>query len=165
MNFEVIEVGGDSELSIICELAREIWPEVFDSMVPPEQVQFMLETGYTVEALQRARAAGEAFHLVYLDGEVTGYLALTNYGDGHGKLNKIYLRSNARGLGLGRKLLEFAVNWGRERNLEYMLLNVNQKNERALNAYKALGWTHYRDEIIDIGRGFICNDHIMRIDL
>lgn len=165
MTLEIIEITGEAEFPVIRDLAIEIWPEVFNSMVPPEQVQFMLETAYNVDALREARAGGEIFHLVWLDGSVVGYMALTDYGDGHGKLNKLYLRRTMRGLGLGRRMLEFAVDWGRKRGLQYLLLNVNRKNNRALQVYRSAGWNHFRDEIIDIGRGFICNDHVLKFEL
>lgn len=165
MNFRIVETADEEQLAVICDLAGEIWPEVFNPIVPPAQVEFMLCTTYTVEALRKARAGGESFHLAWLDGSIVGYLGLTDFGDGHGKLNKLYLRRAVRGLGLGRKMLEFAADWGRRRKLNYLLLNVNRENRHAIQLYRRAGWVHYRDEIIDIGQGFVCNDHVLKFDL
>jgi GNAT superfamily N-acetyltransferase len=165
MDFKIVRATGEDELAVIRDLAIEIWPEVFNSIVPPAQVDFMLSTAYNLEALRRAGAGGEHFHLAWLDGLIVGYLALTDFGDGHGKLNKIYLRKTVRGLGLGRKMLEFAVAWGRGRDLNYLVLNVNRRNVRALQVYREAGWVHFGDELIDIGQGFVCDDHILKFDL
>ncbi len=164
MNLEILEIG-DDQLPAIRELAIRIWPGVFNSMVPPAQVDYMLANHYNIEALKEARRKGEIFHLVKLDGQVIGYITLTDFGDKTGKLNKIYLDSNIRGLGLGRKLLEFARDWGIKHGLERLKLNVNKANQRAMKVYQAAGWTPYSQETIDIGGGFICDDYIYELKL
>lgn len=46
-----------------------------------------------------------------------------------------------RGAGIGRRLMEAAEAWGRERGAEVMLLDVSAANTGALRFYERLGYT------------------------
>lgn len=164
MNLEILKIT-DAQLPIIRELALRIWPDVFNPILPPGQVEYMLDKSYSIEALGNACRQGEVFHLVKLDGKAIGYISLTDFGDKTGKLNKIYLDPHVRGKGIGKKLLQFAANWGIQHNLDRMILNVNKNNQRAIKVYQSAGWTHYSEETIDIGNGFICDDYIFELKL
>jgi len=52
----------------------------------------------------------------------------------------IYIAPEARGMGLGRRLIARAAEWGRGRGASYVRLSVDQKNIHAVNFYEAIGF-------------------------
>lgn len=63
-------------------------------------------------------------------GQVTGFVAVVD-----GKVEMLFLHSDARGQRAGRKLLEYAItNFGAE------VLDVNEQNEQAIGFYLKLGF-------------------------
>ena len=53
----------------------------------------------------------------------------------------IAVHNSARGAGLGRKLLETAIEWARAVRLARLRLGVFPSNERAIGLYRALGFS------------------------
>jgi ribosomal protein S18 acetylase RimI-like enzyme len=53
----------------------------------------------------------------------------------------IYIAPQARGCGLGRRLIARAAEWGRGRGASFVRLSVDQKNIHAINFYEAIGFT------------------------
>lgn len=52
----------------------------------------------------------------------------------------IYIAPEARGCGLGRRLIAKAAEWGRGRGASYVRLSVDQNNIHAINFYEAIGF-------------------------
>ena len=52
----------------------------------------------------------------------------------------IYISPQARGCGLGRRLIAKAAAWGRSRGASYVRLSVDQENIHAINFYEAIGF-------------------------
>jgi GNAT superfamily N-acetyltransferase len=56
------------------------------------------------------------------------------------ELRKMYLRGAARGLGLGKRLLDVAIEWTRAQGGKQMVLDTTEKMERAIAFYEANGF-------------------------
>jgi ribosomal protein S18 acetylase RimI-like enzyme len=52
----------------------------------------------------------------------------------------IYIAPDARGAGLGRRLIARAAEWGRRRGAGYIKLGVDQHNLKAVNFYETIGF-------------------------
>jgi ribosomal protein S18 acetylase RimI-like enzyme len=52
----------------------------------------------------------------------------------------IYILPDARGSGLGRRLISEAARWGRARGAGYVKLSVDEHNLKAVNFYEAIGF-------------------------
>lgn len=78
-----------------------------------------------------------------VDGEVAGQLLVSRrperYHSHIGEL-AIIVSSKCRGLGLGRALMETAVDWARAVGLTKLSLAVFTTNERAIGLYRSLGF-------------------------
>ena len=63
------------------------------------------------------------------------------YGGGYaGYISDVFVFESARGLGVGKLLVDSGVRWFRERDVQRIELNVVWKNEQALRFYRRLGW-------------------------
>jgi putative acetyltransferase len=56
------------------------------------------------------------------------------------ELRKMYLRAGARGHGLGKRLLEEAMRWTRERGARRIVLDTTHQMTRAIKLYEAAGF-------------------------
>lgn len=52
----------------------------------------------------------------------------------------IYVEADARGKGIGRKLMELGEQWAQERGLIDIILNVSDENEVAIGLYESMGF-------------------------
>lgn len=94
-------------------------------------------------------AGGEPFARAWLVREQTkdlGYLIITlgfsvEYGGRDGFIDDLYLVPAARGRGLGRELIDFALVQGRELGIGTLHLEVETGNEAATRLYRAAGFT------------------------
>lgn len=60
----------------------------------------------------------------------------------------IYVAANARGTGLGRKLLQAAAAWGQKQGANHLRLSVDPENVAACQFYATVGLKLRDDEVI-----------------
>lgn len=152
------------DISLIQALSAEAWPKAFAGILSEEQIRYMMEMMYSTEALEKQ--IGEQGHIFLLAKEGSdylGYLAYeTDYENGTGtKVHKIYLLPSAQGKGVGRALIEKAVEIARTAENTHLLLNVNRENRKAIGFYERMGFTIDHREDNDIGGGFWMIDYVM----
>jgi ribosomal protein S18 acetylase RimI-like enzyme len=101
------------------------------------------------ESALRGIADGEPFARAWLvrQGDaLLGYLILTlgfsvEYGGRDGFIDDLYLVPAARGRGLGRRLIEFALAQARDLGIGTLHLEVEAGNEAATQLYRAVGFS------------------------
>lgn len=82
--------------------------------------------------------------LVHLDGRTVGTARLLS--DGH--VGRVAILSEARGLGLGQRLMEAVIHAAHQAGHAEVLLDAQT---HALEFYQRLGFTAYGDEFLDAG--------------
>ena len=162
LNFSIAPVL-PANLAQIQELAHAIWPGYYSSIISMAQIDFMLAALYTPEALRAQQQNGQQFFSANLNGNMVGFMGLTLMESSRLKIDKLYLLSNFRGMGLGKMLLNFAFDEARKQNASTVFLNVNRHNQSLL-FYQAYGFEI--SETVDIPFGpFWLNDFIMEKQL
>jgi ribosomal protein S18 acetylase RimI-like enzyme len=81
------------------------------------------------------------------------------------KLHKLYLLPSSQGKGVGKSLLLEVTKRAREAGQKSLVLNVNKYNEKAINFYIAMGFVTIRQEVNDIGQGYVMDDDVMELSL
>lgn len=76
------------------------------------------------------------------DGQVIGCCALVVIGDGEVELAKMTVHASHRGRGVGRRLLEFAIEQARQMRACRIYLESNTRLASALRLYEQLGFRH-----------------------
>ena len=148
-------------IAITADLADEIWHQHYSDIIGTEQIDYMLGKYQTVEAISKQITDGMCYCLISFENQYVGYMAYQIKDDGSVFLSKIYVLDNMRGKGLGRKLMEYAENEGKNNLCNRIWLTVNRGNENSVAAYKSFGFTIEREIDSDIGNGFLMNDYVM----
>lgn len=83
---------------------------------------------------------GGAFWVARHDGALIGTCGVFPVEPGTFELRKMYLRPSARGLGAGKRLLDVAVAWVRERGATHLVLDTVESMSRAIAFYESHGF-------------------------
>ena len=132
----IVRLAGAGDVPHIVALVRETLAE------------FGLRFGEgskTDEELERLpgsyEAAGGAFWVaVDGDGRMLGTAGVSPVAPGTFELRKMYLRGEARGLGLGKRLLDGCVAWTRAHGGQRLVLDTTEQMTRAIRFYEANGF-------------------------
>jgi ribosomal protein S18 acetylase RimI-like enzyme len=146
-------------------LANEIWPKVYDYMISPEQIRYMLNLFYTPEALYRQMF--EQYHIFFLaelDEVTVGFASVGKIEEGIFRLHKLYVQPELHGKGVGKALVEAVLDEAFEGGGRKLQLTVN-KNNKSLSFYQRLGFTITGEQKLDIGSGYFMDDYIMEREI
>jgi diamine N-acetyltransferase len=155
-----IEVSTEYQVEIIESLAREIWTEHYIPLIGKEQVDYMLATFQSRQAIREQIRNGVAYYLIREADEHIGYMAVQPKGR-ELFLSKIYVKSSRRGMGYGKKAVQFAETAAKELDLNKIVLTVNKNNVNSIKAYEKIGFKNVGSVVQDIGNGFVMDDYKM----
>jgi putative acetyltransferase len=60
--------------------------------------------------------------------------------EGYSELVKLYLKNEARGQGIGRRLMETCIDWAKQQGVRYIYLETLNELASAVSLYKKLGF-------------------------
>jgi len=146
----------------VARLAREIWGEHYPPIIGRAQVDYMVPRFQGAGAIRKQLAAGTEYFLLMRGRTPEGYLAVERDASRRGLfLSKLYVRKEARGLGLAKAALRFAEGLCRRRGLRTLWLTVNKRNASSIAWYERVGFTRAAAVVQDIGGGFVMDDYRM----
>jgi diamine N-acetyltransferase len=164
----MIEVNqlNTEDVTIVNYLAEEIWPHAFGDILSKDQIEYMLDWMYDVKTLQEQIQIGHLYYLIKENGVPKGFLGLeANYPDADIlRIHKLYILPGSQGSGLGRELVNHAIDIAFDLDLHTLHLNVNRFN-KSVDFYKHVGFSVTGEENIDIGKGYLMEDYIMELSL
>ncbi|MBL7950177.1 MAG: GNAT family N-acetyltransferase [Flavobacteriales bacterium] len=162
-----IRLATQADVSRIRLVALRTWPVAYARILSPSQLTYMLDLMYSERALAAQMSVrNHRFALCSEGDELLGFAGYEHhYGrPGHTRLHKLYALPEAQGSGVGRTLLLHVMDEARGAGDHRVELNVNRFNT-ARPFYEKHGFRVVRDEVIDIGKGYVMDDHVMELDL
>ena len=161
-----------SDLDDLLEIAAQTFDDTFRAMNTPANFENYMRQAFTREKFSTELAhPHSAFYFIFSGGLLAGYIKL-NVLDAQSDLQdpdsleieRIYVKKEFQGRGLGKELLEFALDIARQSGKQYAWLGVWEKNEKAIGFYQGLGFEQAGTH------GFILGDDhqtdkIMKINL
>lgn len=162
--FEKVE--REDQLQTLAATATEIWHEYFPCILTEEQIDYMVARFQSYPAMKEQLADGYEYYLFLLDGQVVGYTGIhpeeaQKEGEGKLFLSKLYLKKAFRGLGLASQAIAFLAEYAKAHRLCAIWLTVNKYNEHTIAVYRAKGFAVVREQVTDIGEGFVMDDYVM----
>ena len=150
------------DIDTLIPLAYRIWHAHYPGIITPEQIDYMLERGYTRPViLDEINNQGVIWLAIKSGDTMIGFAALGPYAPQSMKLHKLYLLPEYHGAGIGARALAEVERIARDNAASTLVLNVNKHNSRAIHAYERAGWQVAEEVVADIGNGFVMDDFVM----
>lgn len=157
----------------LATVASATFLETYAGIVDGRDILFHCRNTHAVEAYERLLAdpARKLFLAEMEPGAApVGFILLgppdlpVATGEDDIELTRIYALHRFHGQGLGPRLMQTAVDWGRERGKARLLLAVYSRNERAVAFYRRNGFEQVGTRIFHVGdNGY--DDYVLAKDL
>lgn|SRR5690606_11826924 len=149
------------EAAVIHHLGTEVYHTTYSTILSRAQIDFMLHKNYSPEAIQQSMIDGQDFYLIFQqEAQPLGFIALQKKSEDILRIEKLYLLANSQGRGLGKKLIDFAIEKAKECDCSILELNVNRGN-KAYHFYLKQGFQVMKE--VDIPYyGYILDDYVMQ---
>jgi len=162
IRFETVE---PKKIHEVQQLASEIWNDNYKGIISDKQINYMLNLMYSSKQLKHDLEEGYQWELITNNDVNIGYLAYVIKNDNRVFLSKIYLKTTAQGLGLGKKAINRVKEYAKSKNCPSIYLTVNKNNLKGIRAYNNLGFTIVNEEITNIGEGYVMDDYVFEFVL
>ena len=163
---KIISVTEPDHIHITVDLAKKIWHDHFTPIIGQAQVDYMLDTFQSMDAIASQISSGHEYYLLSFDSTYVGYLAIhADESNDLMTISKIYIDSSERGSGHGTHLLTFVKNTCLQRKISKIRLVVNQHNETTIQWYQRKGFIIAGEAKKNIGSGFFMDDFIMEMTI
>ncbi|KMY54166.1 GNAT family acetyltransferase [Bacillus sp. FJAT-27231] len=147
MTIKIKKCTGE-DLYELQEISYETFNETFKHQNSPENMNAYLERAFNLTQLKKELSTiSSQFFFVYSDNEVAGYLKVNindaqseEMGDESLEIERIYIKNKFQKHGLGKFLLNKAMEMAREYNKKKIWLGVWEKNENAIAFYEKMGF-------------------------
>jgi len=146
----------------VSQLAARIWRAHYPSIISHEQIEYMLGTMCSLEALQKQlREKNQRFFLLEDNGALAGYASLEPRPHGGWYLDKLYVDTKRQRGGMGSFLLAHIRQTLRPKAIT---LRVNRANIMAVNFYFKHGFFIEACDVLQLDHGYVMDDFLMRWD-
>jgi len=152
------------EIPIVQQLAWEIWSEHYIKILSQQQIDYMLDLFYSEAKIKSEIEEGIIWEMLLENEKPIGYLVCKIESEKI-YISKIYLKAETRGKGLGRFLLNRAIELAKQYNKYLIYLNVNKNNSDSIAFYERNGFQKIDEGIFDIGNGYVMDDFIYELNL
>ena len=118
-----------SELPIVQDLAKAIWPIAYKAILSKEQLNYMLNRFYSLEALkEQLEIKGHVFYIAEDENQKPlGFVSFElDCEPQKTKIHKIYVLPETQGTGLGKQLFHLVRDQAIKANQSAIFLNVNK---------------------------------------
>ncbi len=177
MNTSIINVQTREQIRVVASIAKEVWHEYYSSILSSGQIDYMVDKFQSENAIEcQVENDGYRYFLLQVqDGDVSsqegcdagnlksmfaGYFAIKPY-NGKLFLSKFYILQQYRGKGVASAGFDFMEQTARREKLESIWLTVNKGNDNSMAVYNHKGFKTVREQVADIGNGYIMDDYIM----
>ncbi len=163
MKIELKKVESD-EISAMCQVAEKAWHISYDQLLPPGQVDYMVERFQSPKAVkEQINQENYVYYMVLADGTPKGFAGFAPWYQGQEEmfLSKVYLLPEVQGQGAAGKMFRLVESEAQRQGLSAIRLTVNKQNAHAIEVYQHYGFKIIDSVVTDIGEGYVMDDYIM----
>lgn len=136
------------DLQILQEISIETFNDTFKNQNSPENIKAYLDQAFSAEQLEKELSNAESeFFFICFKEEPAGYLKVNRndaqserMGDELLEIERIYIKSKFQSKGLGKQLINQAIEIAIRQNKKTVWLGVWEKNKNAIDFYKKMGF-------------------------
>ena len=158
-----IKIAEEKDLPIIKKLAETIWPVCYKDVISPEQITYMLDLIYSMPSLKSQLQKGHQFIIALQNDAPVGFASFSKKSDTEYttfRLHKLYVLTTLQTKGIGSFLLDVVTAQSKSAGAVLLELNVNKHNP-SIKFYNKKGFNIVKEEVIDIGNGYVMDDYVM----
>ncbi|MDT3425709.1 ribosomal protein S18 acetylase RimI-like enzyme [Paenibacillus forsythiae] len=134
------------DLQILQEISIETFNDTFKDQNSPENMKAYLERTFDSKQLEKELSTiSSEFFFIFFNEELAGYLKINindaqseNMGNESLEIERIYIRYKFQRKGLGKHLINKAMEVAIRQNKKTIWLGVWEKNENAIDFYKKM---------------------------
>jgi ribosomal protein S18 acetylase RimI-like enzyme len=130
-----------------------------------DQIDYMIGKYQSAQAVQdQIENQGYEYYVMVDEGGIAGYLSVKEE-DGKLFLSKFYVSKESRGKGYASQAMFFLEQLCREKGISHIWLTVNRHNEPSIGVYRKKGFRTIREQVADIGNGYVMDDFVMEKEI
>lgn len=159
---EINLVNSQADIIVVSKLAKQIWNNHYLAIIGQDQIDYMLLTFQSEEAISKQINDGFKYFMVKKYNQIVGYFAIVNDDRSNTiKISKLYIKSEFQNCGIGSAIICFIEqSYTNIHDLE-LWLTVNRNNHQAIHFYHKQGFQKSACMVQNIGQGFIMDDYKM----
>lgn len=143
-----IEKCAQEDLQKLQQISYETFYETFKDQNSSDNMNAYLERAFSQEQLEKELLhTSSRFYFIYVDHEVAGYLKINtddaqseNMGEDSLEIERIYIKSDFQKHGLGKSLLNKAIEAAKDCGKTKIWLGVWENNAAAIAFYSKMGF-------------------------
>ena len=136
------------DLDTLQKIGYDTYNETFRSMNTKETIDMYLQDSFNKERLKAELSnKNSQFYFLYIDKDLAGYLkinevpAQTDINDPKSiEIERIYVKKKFKGKGLGKELMNYAIQLAIKMGKNYVWLGVWERNIDAISFYTRMGF-------------------------
>ncbi|MBZ5856264.1 GNAT family N-acetyltransferase [Flavihumibacter profundi] len=146
----IVKPAGFESALQIAGLSRQTFYDTFADSNTKADTDLFMDTQFSSEILEAEfRQPGNFFFIALDDGEPIGYMKIKQHPESHPdcikvlpsiELCRLYVVKTVIATGIGKLLMDYALNWAKEGGLKSTWLGVWENNERAIKFYLKNGF-------------------------
>ena len=159
MNDIRIQEATKADAALIADLSRQTFYDSFAADNTKEDMDKFMNEQFTREGLmEEVGAAGNVFLLAYEGDEVVGYARMRQTPDPIKaesepaiEIARIYAVQKSIGKGVGSALMQWCIDFARQKNARVIWLGVWEKNYKAIAFYTKWGFEQFSEHVFMVG--------------
>jgi diamine N-acetyltransferase len=160
-----IRPGTNEDAEQIADFSRHTFYESFASQNRPEDMDKFLREQFTKESLMAEVGTDEnIFLLAYLNEQLVGYVNLRKSPSPVElkpfrtiEIARLYTLQQMIGKGVGKALMQKAIDTAQHNSIEVIWLGVWEHNQRAINFYTRFGFSKFGEHDFVLGNDHQCD--------
>lgn len=152
------------DIQRMCAIAEKVWHLTYDPLLPPGQVEYMLDQFQSPHAVRdQMERQNYRYYFLTVDGTEAGFVGFAPRYEGKEEtyLSKVYLLPEFRGTGAVKAAFGLVEEETRRAGLSKIRLTVNKENTHAAAVYQHYGFQVVEKVKADIGSGYYMDDFVM----
>lgn len=157
------------DAALIAAISRETFYDSFAAQNTPEDMELFMAQQFSEQILmQELFDPAHIFFLAYIDEEIVGYTKLKP--GAHHELDptaaaiemcRFYARKNSIGKGIGKAMMQYALQYAAATQYKIVWLGVWEHNTRAIDFYQRFGFEKFSAHDFILGKD-VQKDWLMR---
>ena len=147
MNFQ-FRLANFEDAAAIRQLSEKTFRDTYTVYNTPENMEQHVEKNFALQQIEKElKQIDSQYIIIDLNGEIIAFSKLVKNRSTKGleeknvvEIERFYIDKSLQGQQLGRKLMDFCIEWSIENNFEIIWLGVWENNANAIKFYQKMGF-------------------------